>query len=120
MDDDNLLDEEEFTAGFYDTFDLNKDGRISQEEWNRVQSDFGIDTAADWQAWDTDGDGFIERVEFDADFAGMGRYGAWDTEDDNRLTEREYTDGVFTIWDKNGDNYLDETEFISHSTYYGR
>lgn len=119
MDDDNLLDEEEFNAGFYETFDQNNDGRVSQEEWTRVVSDFGIDALADWQAWDTDGDGFIDRAEFDADFAGMGWYGAWDTDDDNRITEREYTDGVFAIWDKNDDNVLDETEFMSYSTYYG-
>lgn len=117
--DDNLLDEEEFTAGFYETFDQNKDGRISQEEWITVVSDFGIDRAADWEAWDTDGDGFIDRATFDADFAEMGWYGAWDADADSRITEREYTDGVFVIWDKNNDNVLDETEIMSYGRYYG-
>lgn len=113
LDDDGFLSEEEFTAGFYQTWDLNKDGRISMGEWTRVLSDYGngID-AADWQPWDTDGDGFVERVEFDADFAGMGWYGAWDKDGDGLITEQEYTTGAYTLWDTNGDNVLDETEYV--------
>lgn len=120
VDGDKFLSEEEFTASFYETFDLNKDGRVSQGEWNRVIADYTNDVdAANWEAWDPDGDGFIEKVEFDAEFLQMGWYDTWDTDKDRRVTDREYAAGVFTIWDKNGDNHLDETEYTHHHTYYG-
>lgn len=120
VDEDKFLSEEEFTTSFYQTWDLNNDGRISQGEWNTVLSDYGnVIDAADWQAWDTDGDGFMERVEFDTNFAEMGWHENWDKDEDNLITEREYTTGVFTMWDTNGDNVLDETEYIHHNTYYG-
>lgn len=119
LNNDNFLDEEEFRVSFYQTWDLDNDGRISQGEWTTVVSDYSnhID-ATDWRAWDTDGDGFIDRVEFDANFAEMGWYTGWDTNGDGQVDLREYTDGAFAIWDENDDNVLDETEFIRYSTYY--
>lgn len=121
VDNDRFLNEEEFTASFFQTWDLNNDGRISQGEWNTVISDYsnGID-ATNWQAWDTDGDGFMERVEFDASFPAMGWRDSWDTDSDDRITNKEYAAGIFTLWDTNGDNVLDETEYKHHQTYYGR
>ncbi|MFD3003319.1 hypothetical protein ACFS7Z_23365 [Pontibacter toksunensis] len=112
MDDDGLLSEEEFTAGFYQIWDLNKDEIVSIYEWTTVLSDhsYNID-AKDWQPWDTDGDGFIERVEFDAVFPKTGLYGTWDSDGDGLMEEREYITGSLSLWDTDGDNVMDEAEY---------
>lgn len=46
-------------------------------------------------------------------------FGDWDTDDDNMLGEREYTDGVFGLWDDNADGALDDNEYGYYNTYYG-
>ncbi|RDV13663.1 hypothetical protein DXT99_17980 [Pontibacter diazotrophicus] len=113
VDGDGFLSEEEFTSGFYQIWDLNKDGRVSTGEWTTVTSNYtyNID-ARDWQPWDTDGDGFIERVEFDAVFPRTGLYGTWDTDGDGLIEEREYISGSFNLWDTDGDEVLDKAEYV--------
>ena len=44
----------------------------------------------------------VERWAFDFD--------DWDTDDDGRLTEREFQDGVFDVWDGDADGQLSERE----------
>lgn len=118
LDDDNFLDDDEFTTSFYQTWDTDNDGMIEEAEWTTAVADYNLE-GADWAAWDTDGDGFIETAEFDTGFDNMGWYTAWDTDGDGLIEEREYTDAVYTIWDENDDDVLDDTEYVYYETYYG-
>ncbi|MFD2515970.1 EF-hand domain-containing protein [Pontibacter locisalis] len=119
LNDDEFLDEEEFTSSFYQTWDLDGDGRISKSEWDTVVANYGVEEA-DWTAWDTDGDGYLEMAEFEADFAQIGWHSAWDLDKDSMITEREWTAGVYQLWDTDGDNQLDRTEYIHYNKYYGQ
>ncbi|WP_162052212.1 EF-hand domain-containing protein [Pontibacter pamirensis] len=118
LDDDNFLNEDEYTTSFYQTWDADNDGMINETEWTTVVADYNL-TGADWAAWDTDGDGFVETAEFDTGFDGLGWYTTWDTDGDGLIEAREYTDGVFTIWDEDDDNLLNDTEYVYYNTYYG-
>ncbi|MFD2515971.1 EF-hand domain-containing protein [Pontibacter locisalis] len=118
LDDDGFLSEEEFTSSFYQSWDTDNDNRISQNEWTKAMKDFRVDPA-DWTAWDTDGDGYLEMAEFETDFSMIGWYDAWDSDNDRQVTDREYTTGVYSLMDTNGDNILDETEYNRYSLYYG-
>ncbi|MFD2515962.1 hypothetical protein ACFSRY_18970 [Pontibacter locisalis] len=116
---DKHLSEVEFTSSFNNVWDVNGEGRVSQSEWETAISDFGV-KAADWTAWNTDGDGYMETAEFEADFAQIGWFSTWDQDKDNLVTEQEYTAGVYQLWDTDGDNQLDRTEYTRYNKYYGR
>ncbi|TXK50058.1 hypothetical protein FVR03_05505 [Pontibacter qinzhouensis] len=107
VDGDNFLNEDEFVASFFQLWDTDNDGMIEDIELNRAVADFGLGGAA----WETDGDGYLEMADFEIGFADTGWYDAWDKDDDNQISVREYTAGVFQLWDKNNDKTLDETEY---------
>lgn len=118
LDDDNFLNDDEFTTSFYNTWDTDNDGAIEEAEWTTVTADYNLENA-DWATWDADGDGLLEENEFDTGFANYGWYDTWDVDNDNLVTEREYTDGIFGIWDENDDNMLDTNEFGAYNSYFG-
>lgn len=107
VDDNSFLDEGEFTTSVFQLWDTDKDGMIEEIELSTAVTDFGLSGAA----WETDSDGYIEMAGFETGFAGTGWFDAWDTDNDNRISEREYAAGVFRVWDRNDDNVLDETEY---------
>ncbi|PRY14208.1 hypothetical protein CLV24_10418 [Pontibacter ummariensis] len=118
VNDDNFLDENEYRTGFYDTWDVNDDNQLDENEWNTGTRDWGVDNAA-WAGLDTSGDGFVDENEYNTGFDTAVWFGEWDQDDDNLLSEREYTDGVFGQWDENDDAALDENEYRLYTVYYG-
>ncbi|MDX5442786.1 MAG: hypothetical protein LPJ89_03285 [Hymenobacteraceae bacterium] len=115
---DNFLDENEYSRGFYDTWDVNNDNRLEENEWNIAVNDWGLENEK-WQDWDTSGDGILDENEFRTRFARNDWYNKWDVDRDKRISEREYTDGIFGLWDENDDNMLEENEYRAYNTYYG-
>ncbi|MFD3001642.1 hypothetical protein ACFS7Z_14820, partial [Pontibacter toksunensis] len=100
LNDDNLLDQNEYNAGLYDTWDVNNDNRLDENEWNTASNDWGLENET-WSDWDMNTDGFLNTSEFGTGFADSGWFGNWDTDRNSMLGEREYTDGVFGLWDNN-------------------
>jgi hypothetical protein len=98
LDNDNLLNEDEFTVSYYETWDLDNDGILEKNEWDTAVADFGV-TGADWDAWDADADGVLEMEEFETGFGTFNYFDDWDLDDDGLLRDREYTDGVFGLWE---------------------
>ncbi|MFD2513246.1 hypothetical protein ACFSRY_05165 [Pontibacter locisalis] len=118
VNDDNMLDQNEYMGGFYDTWDTNNDNRLDENEWKTATSDFGMENE-DWITWDGNADGVLDEVEFGTNFAKNGWFNSWDTDRNSMLTEREYTDGLFGLWDENRDGMLDENEYGAYNTYFG-
>lgn len=118
-DDDDFLDENEFTMSFYDSWDLDNDGMLEETDWNMAVADFGL-VGADWDAWDVDADGILDEDEFRTGFLTYDYYDAWDADNDGMIMDREYADGVFGIWDDDNDGVLEAADYdIWFNRYYG-
>jgi len=72
----------------------------------------GASTAAvaDWEAWDTDGDGLIEYTEWDTNYDYDPIYTSWDTDEDGLLSDDEWDTGLFNAYDADGDGVWNEDE----------
>jgi len=98
---DELLTAEEFEAaytdiGYYNTWDLNDDGILDENEWatgiSNYYGDYDGDDYGVYDDWDLDNDGYINDDEFvDNNFA------FWDTDDDGFVDEVEYDELFYDI-----------------------
>ncbi|MEH6671905.1 hypothetical protein [Halopseudomonas sp.] len=66
--------------------------------------------SADYEAWDTDGDGFIEYSEWDAGYDYDPLYTTWDTDGDGMLTDDEWGTGLYNSYDADNDGVWSEEE----------
>jgi hypothetical protein len=90
-DDDPIVEDAEF-----DAIDTNADGLVSAAEWN---------TAFD--AWDVDGDGFVDSDEYLLDDG----FNSLDVDSNALLTDAEWN-GAMGAWDLDGDGFLDPDEMF--------
>lgn len=99
----------------YDDWDMDDDDLIAEEEFYTTWNDAGY-----YEAWDTDGDGYIDAMEWEAgvdeyysdwDYDAYGDFANWDLDDDELLGEDEFGEGYYTAWDMDGDGYIDATEY---------
>lgn len=91
LDDNDLLDGDEFGVGFddsdlYEEWDMNDDGLLDENEFGYAADDWGFGN--EFGLWDTDDDGFLDDDEF-----GVGAFGLWDTDDDGFLDDEEFEAG---------------------------
>ena len=149
-DDDSFASEEEvmamipdFDPTFFGDIDTNDDGRWSAEELNtgeaqeilaRYYPGEQADETVDLESLDTDDDGFVSQMEFEAAYPGVD----WtlandiDTNDDNRLGPEELNTGEaqtiiaqiapasqaetvdVAALDTDGDGFVSQEEFAAH------
>jgi hypothetical protein len=109
-DDDDLNDE----VGF-DAFDLDNDNMLDQDEFRAAYEDYNY-----FENWDTDDDDDLDETEWqsgldtyvpDYDATQDGIYTDWDLDNDGVLDNTELEDNVFDIYDEDDDDFLDEVEF---------
>lgn len=92
-DESNSLDREEYLEDFYrqgyfNLWDRDGDGRISQQEWQK-----GLDDYYSAYAY--------QDTEFDD----------WNLNGDDFIDEEELANGVFTIYDTDGDGEIEKAEY---------
>ena len=100
------------TAAYgYETWDADRDRRLTATEFAGVSRDRA------YSRWNTTADGGLDQNEL-----GTGLYGLWDADDNNQLTESEWSTGTarwnrsgvtygeFGTWDANSDGWLDQSE----------
>jgi len=116
--DDDFLDEDEYSQGLFSSWDINDDNRLDQNEWNTASNDFRIGDQ-NWTDWDANNDGYLDNNEYRDGISQNGWYRDWDADKDNRINKREYSDGLFGLWDVNRDGKLDESENRYYHTYFG-
>ncbi len=97
--------------GLYDTWDTDRDTRLTATEFNN-----GVGTGTWWNDWDTDADNYLSNDEFNTAYANEtwytpDTYGTWDTNGDNLLDQNEWNTGLFDTWDANDDTYLTADEY---------
>lgn len=131
-DDDRLLDEREWKEGWntyltdeeyeealFDEWDIDGDGNLGEGEFRE-----GI-----FNYYDADGDVFWNEEEFN-EFGTSYYYGAWDLNNNDEITEKEfqeawntymadkYDEGLFGEWDVNKDGIIGEDEFAEEMFAY--
>lgn len=66
--------------------------------------------------WDIDNDDVITETEFTKGFAESGLYDSWDDNDDGVLSEDEFGSGVYDIRDADDNDDLNEDEWMPGGT----
>lgn len=97
--------------GVFDTWDVDADGLVDQNEYRSTFHNAGW-----FEAWDDDDDDLLSDDEFDVGVSGWGmadqdHFDAWDVNDDEVLDENEFSVGVFDAWDEDGDSRLTSDEY---------
>jgi len=119
---------------FMNKFDLNKDGKISHEEWEKVKTST-VYRLKHWPEYNPDMDAHItldEVPEKDGKSepappeAEKKRVTAsqaafivkFDKDQDGKLSNKEFTGIHFSVYDKNGDGYIEAKEAPEGKTAY--
>lgn len=110
-DNDEHLNRGEYITAHFAMVDLNKDDTISKSEWD-YSGRFWLeeDYNAEFDHWDIDGDGRIQREEFAQRLDVDRVFALWNTDDEGGLTRAEVTAGIHGAWDKDRDGVIDEGE----------
>jgi Ca2+-binding EF-hand superfamily protein len=110
----------------YDSWDGNRDGVVTDEEFNTIW-----DREDYWGNWDTDDDGVLNEEEWresvdtyysetvDWEMNENRDFSRWDMDDDGFVNETEFRDGNFNTWDANSDGRVIEEEYYNYSNTLG-
>ncbi len=119
---------------FMNRFDLNKDGKISHDEWEKVKPET-VYTEKHWPEYNTDMDAFItleevpeENGESEPAPSAKKKAGPnvnqvafivkFDKDQDGKLSKEEFTGVHFPVYDKNGDGFIEAEEAPEGETAY--
>jgi len=111
MDNDGLIDNDEFSSGLFRFWDVNGDGVLEQGEWAAANDGWLSDYNTQFTAWDSDKDGYVEYHEHSAYFGSTAYFSDWDTNNTLYVEPQEFCQNLFNTWDKNNDNTLNSDEF---------
>ena len=117
---DQYIETTEFKAGTFDRFDDNDDLVISQDEFDNATSLFyDGDYDQSYSDFDADGDSNIDSQEFMNTY-GTDRFDSWEADDDNddRISEDEFSQGLFGVADDNGDGNVSQDELNANSDLF--
>ncbi len=117
--DNDYLDDEDFYTFNYKLIDIDNDDLLTLDEWtygcNYYYGDYLVD---DFDAYDIDGDGFLEYVEYYDVLYDTDYYVAWDIDKDTYLSQAELAENVFERWDLNDTGLLSRSEYKNFDKYY--
>lgn len=106
----------------FDSWDGNRDGVITNEEFTTVwdQQDY-------FRNWDMDGDGVLNEDEWnegvetyysltdDWENNRNRNFSSWDTDRNGSLNEDEFRQGTYNTWDMDGNGSVNDTEYHNYS-----
>jgi hypothetical protein len=107
---DQVIGEDEFYSGLYDTWDADGDGELTEAEfddgWNTWFSDMD---QPDYGGLDSDGDGLLTENEFAQGFGQTQVYSEWTA--DGELSEDQFSSGLYDVYDIDDDDLITEAEY---------
>jgi hypothetical protein len=119
IDEDGVLDEDEFYTVNFANADTDDDDAISEEEWNiGYTTMYNPYIEDDFATLDSDGDGILDSEEWGAGFADTDWFGVYDENTDTFIDDTELSTGFYNDWDTDDDGFIDEDEFNVYSPYY--
>jgi Ca2+-binding EF-hand superfamily protein len=110
-----ILDSQEFNSYVYNRWDRNGDGFVSPDEWEGnyirwyktpINAEFKTYTY-----WDKDGNGRLDPQEFDTVMTTTKLYKTWDTNADDIIESNEYANSTFAFYDQNNDGMISAEEW---------
>lgn len=117
--DDEYLDDEDFYTRVYSLWDADEDALLTEEEWTAgYELHYKDYTDDDFIAIDTDGDGYIDYNEFFEVMGDTDYYISWDVDADAYLNQWELARFVFNNWDTNNSNFIDPEEYAYFDIYF--
>lgn len=112
MDQDGILTDRELSDGLFGVWDVNRDGRLSEQEFERgALAWFPADVETDPLAWDANDDSRVDRAEFHAGLERERVLASWDRDGDGRVTDLELTGALLETWDTDGSQHIDALEW---------
>lgn len=110
-----ILDSDEFNTYVYSRWDTNRDGYLSDAEWERSLTRWSRAPQSveykTYSYWDKDGDGRLDPAEFNTVVSSTRLYQVWDEDADNIIEADEYANATFRLYDLNGDGHLSMDEW---------
>lgn len=95
------------------------EAREGQSEWDDKNIETVTNTPEEqFTELDRDTDQRLTYEEFMAEVEYSDFLRGWDTNNDNRVTELELTDGLFTNWDRDEDNFIDGSEYQAFNSVW--
>jgi hypothetical protein len=107
------LSREEFVEGVRGAWDLDDDGRVTEEEWRDASDDVWGDEAGAFADWDGDGDSELDANEVSEGLETRGLYDVVDKDRDALVDDEELADWFYDVFDLDDDAEIDQTEWES-------
>lgn len=113
------LDDEDFYVSSYGVINADNNTYLDADEWTFGYNYFFSDYLnKDYTLYDTDGDGFIEYVEYHDAIYDNDLFFEWDVDNDGYLDQYELANAVFDNWDINDNYVMNRFEFNNFDNYY--
>ncbi|MDN3687566.1 EF-hand domain-containing protein [Cyclobacterium jeungdonense] len=120
--DNSYLDDEDFYTFNYALIDTDDDDLLTEEEWtygyDYYYGDYLKDGYDSFEAYDVDGDGYIEYTEYYDGLYDTDYYVTWDIDKDTYLSQEELAENVFENWDLNDTGLMSRSEFYNFDGFY--
>lgn len=113
LNEDNYLDENEFSEGYYNLWDLDNNETIEREEWDKNINTFKdrANEVLTWETSDLNQNNRVEKNEFEEAFNQLRYYMDWDKDKNEKVDKNEFLGGLFSDIDLNKDGFLDRDEY---------
>jgi EF hand len=109
-----ILDSQEFPVYVYQRWDRDHDGFLSDEEWKLSGVRWygaSNDSYKTVTTWDKNGDGRIDPSEFNVAVSTTKLYDTWDKNANGIVDSEEYSSASFRIYDTNSDGMISPDEW---------
>lgn len=113
------IESNEFDTYVYNTFDIDRDSRISNDEWTYYTTTTTTRTTTPtveyrtFDAWDRDGDGFLDNNEVTTFVRDTNYYTAYDLDGSNTIDTNEYYQYSFNRYDTDMDGVISNDEWMA-------
>lgn len=118
----NIIEPNEFTTYVTRTLDSNNDGYIVTDEYDGDSMTYfytNVDTQPNsdmevksYSYWDKDQDDRLDSSEIESLVANMGIYKKWDTDMNGTIDKVEFATGTFMVYDDNNDKSISAEEWV--------
>ena len=102
-DDEVGLNRDEFGTGIFTDWDRDNDMMISDEEYTAGYGRWYGAEPTNWNEWDVNADGMLDRNEFADGWDNDTLFSDWDADSDNLITDDEWGTGIYGAADANQD-----------------
>ena len=115
-----VIETNEFDTYVYNSFDIDRDSRISNDEWTYYTKTTTTTTTTTptieyqtFDVWDADGDGYLDDNEVTTFVRDTNYYTAYDLDGSNTIDSDEYYLYSFNRYDTNMDGNISNEEWMA-------